>query len=153
MSNETEAAPAVPAAYKLAYEQLCESYRRITTFRGQLLALLPIVSGAGVIFLQRPGCAVSPSLMTGLGAFGFFITLGLFSYELRGIQRCKSLIAAGENLESSLGLTAATGQFLGRPGRLLGFIGSEAAGWIVYMTLLTSWAVLTLSGLRLLSGI
>ncbi len=147
MSNGTAAAPDTPD-YKLAYEKLCESYHQISTFRAQLLALLPIVSGAGVVFLDRSEGEVNPWLLSGLGVFGLLVTLGLFFYELRGIQRCKLLIEGGQKLEALLGLTAETGQFLGRAkaGKPLGFIGSETAGWVVYLTLIGSWAVLALIG-------
>jgi hypothetical protein len=134
--------------YQLAYEQLCVSYHHISAFRAQLLALLPIVSGAGVVLLERSEGELSPWLLAGLGAFGFFVTLGLFFYELRGIQRCKLLIDGGQRLETLMGLTTETGQFLGRAGarKPLGFIGSETAGWVVYLTLIVAWTALALIG-------
>lgn len=36
---------------KTAYERICASHDQIADFRARLLALLPIVSGAGIFFL------------------------------------------------------------------------------------------------------
>ena len=45
-----------------------------------------------------------------VGIFGFLITLGLFFYELRGLQRTQALERSAKAMESALGLTQ--GQFL-----------------------------------------
>lgn len=46
------------------YEEVCRSHAAIVDFRGKLLALLPIASGAGIFLLleQRPQDAPRPRL-------------------------------------------------------------------------------------------
>ena len=74
------------------------------------------------------------------------MTLGLFFYELRGIQKCKHLIILGGQLESALKIES--GQFKDRPKRIAGFIGAETAGWVVYITVLLGWLYVAWLGLH-----
>lgn len=93
---------------RIKYQEVCESHRAITEFRGKLLTLLPIASGAGV-YLLIPKDGIPNSLdaahLIAIGVFGFFVTLGLFLHELRGIQHCGELIELGAFLESNMGGT------------------------------------------------
>lgn len=73
------------------------------------------------------------------GIFGFIVTLGLFFYELRGIQRCNGLIATGRQMEEMLGIH---GQFKLRPPEVGGFIGSTLAAQVIYPAVLAAWAFL-----------
>src|SRR5215207_11620328 len=114
------------------YTEVCRSYHGISEFRGKLLALLPIVSGAGISLLISKNYSFDSSHLLAVGLFGALVTLGLFFYELRGIQRCKRLITLGGELECALKIEL--GQFKDRPDRIAGFIGAETAGWVVYMT-------------------
>jgi hypothetical protein len=61
-------------------------------FRGKLLGLLPLASAGGIFLLigdKAPtGCELSYLLPTGV--FGALVALGLFCYELRGIQECQA---------------------------------------------------------------
>ena len=75
-----------------------------------------------------------------------FVTLGLFFYELRGIQRCKYLISIGGKLESELEMK--WGQFKDRPGPIHGFIGAEIAGWVIYVAVLLGWLYVGAIGVR-----
>jgi hypothetical protein len=137
MNNE----PALLASYT----EVCKSYHGISEFRGKLLALIPIVSGTGIsLLINRP--TVDSARMVALGAFGMLVTLGLFFYELRGIQRCKYLISIGGELESELEMK--WGQFKDRPPRLYGFIGAEIAGWIIYAAVLLGWIYVVAIGAR-----
>ncbi|MCM3906110.1 MAG: hypothetical protein ND866_30870 [Pyrinomonadaceae bacterium] len=129
-----------------AYTEVCKSYHAISDFRGKLLALIPIVSGTGISLLLNKTDSVNSSHLLAAGAFGMFVTLGLFFYELRGIQRCKYLISIGGELESELGMTR--GQFKDRPGRIYGFIGSEIAGWVIYTAVLLGWIYIAAIGVR-----
>lgn len=113
------------------YTEVCKSYHAISDFRGKLLALLPIVSGAGISLLISKNYSTDSSHLLAVGVFGVLVTLGLFFYELRGIQKCKSLIILGGKLESELKIEL--GQFKDRPRRVASFIGAETAGWVVYM--------------------
>jgi hypothetical protein len=77
----------------LAYEQVCASYTGITDFRGKLLTLLPLATGAGaLLILNESSSNSSPSTFLGpVGLFGIIVTMGVYLYEFRGIQRCRRL--------------------------------------------------------------
>jgi hypothetical protein len=128
------------------YTEVCKSYQGISDFRGKLLALLPIVSGAGISLLVSKNYSIDSSHLFAVGIFGALVSLGLFFYELRGIQKCKGLIKLAAQLESALKMEA--GQFSDRPKRLAGFIGAETAGWVVYMTVLSGWLYVAWIGVR-----
>ena len=127
------------------YQQICDSYRAIDDFRAKLLGFLPLVSGGGILLLlSNP---LSQQFMGAIGAFGAVITLGLFTYEIYGIEKCTALIKAGQDLESA---SKFEGQFLRRPIGILGRMGflsriSEpfAAG-IIYPAVLAAWLYLAL---------
>jgi hypothetical protein len=92
-------------AVELAYERACASYEAITEFRGKLLALLPLATGTGAFFLlqqqeERPEIR---ELLGPIGLLGFVVTVGLFTYELRGMQRCARLEVQPARLRSSSG--------------------------------------------------
>lgn len=129
-----------------AYREVCHSYNAVDDFRAKLLALLPIASGtAGILLLGKKDIVASH--IGPIGLFGLAVTLGLFFYELRGIQRCGSLIKMGEKLEQDLHLTNA--QFVGRPEKkVFGFIGATAAGWTVYVSVLIGWSYVTYVGFK-----
>lgn len=128
------------------YSEVCKSYHAISEFRGKLLALIPIVSGTGIsLLINKTDSAASTHLLP-VGVFGMLVTLGLFFYELRGIQRCKYLISLGGEIESDLNLKK--GQFKDRPKRPFGFVGAELAGWVIYTAVLLGWIYVAAIGLR-----
>ena len=128
------------------YSEVCRSYHSISEFRGKLLALLPVVSGAGISTLISKNYSIDSSHLLAVGIFGSLVTLGLFFYELRGIQKCKRLIILGGQLESALNIEV--GQFRDRPKRIAGFISAETAGWVVYITVLLGWLYVALIGMQ-----
>src|SRR5215211_8289887 len=72
--------------------------------------------------------------------FGVVVTLGLFMYELRGIQRCHRLEDQAGVLEYELGLDLRTGPFRGQPRRsLCGMLGPPGAGLVVYLAVMFAW--------------
>ena len=110
---------------RIVYQELCNSYRAIDDFRAKLLGFLPLATGTGIFLLlnnlkdvlkvtagtdgqtttaEMATVWVGPALQAA-GAFGFFITLGLFFYELYGIKKCHALINAGKNLKRTWALT------------------------------------------------
>lgn len=99
------------------YSEICKSYHAIDAFRMKLLGLLPLASLVGVLFVDRERLAIGPQLggapaselIEFASVFAALLTMALFLYELRGIQRTHSLISAGERLEQSLGVVH--GQF------------------------------------------
>jgi hypothetical protein len=129
---------------RIVYSEVCKSYHAITDFRTKLLALIPIASGAGGLMILSEKDTVKEYLGP-IGIFGAAVTLGLFIYELRGIQRCKALIGEGKSLETEMGIVG--GQFISSPkGKLRGLISAETAGWIVYLTVLAAWCYLAIVG-------
>lgn len=120
-----------------AYGEVCRTYLAVDDFRAKLLALLPIVSGTGgILLLANKDTFVR--YLGPIGVFGVLVTLGLFCYELRGLQRCGKLVDVGLQLEQELQLKH--GQFLtGLEDKALGFIGATAAGLIVYLSVVLGW--------------
>ena len=77
----------------------------ITDFRAKLLALLPIASGSGIVFLlTKRSEPIDTTYLSVIDLFGFLVTLALFIYELRGIQHCKALNHLASRLEQQLHL-------------------------------------------------
>lgn len=139
------------ANLRTVYQELCKSYHGIADFRAKLLSLLPLASGAGIFLLlgqlpdpnQSSIIKQSSIILAAAGVFGFLVTLGLFTYELRGIQRCNALIEAGKSLEDELNFQ---GQFRLRPGAVNGIIGTTFAARIIYPTVLAAWLFVALYG-------
>jgi hypothetical protein len=131
-----------PESLRTVYTEVCRSYHAIADFRAKLLALLPIATGAGGLLILTRAETVKQYL-TPIGIFGAVVTLGLFIYELRGIQRCKALIETGKLFEAGMGI--ANGQFGARP-KSRGLVSAETAGWIVYTTVFAAWAYLAIIG-------
>jgi hypothetical protein len=81
------------------YQEVCGSFHAVDEFRGRVLGLLPVASGAGIFLLLNN----TPDDTEGLlpyfpvvGAFGILVTLGLFIYELRNMKLCSFYIAQGK---------------------------------------------------------
>jgi len=130
-------------ALKAAYAETCVSYHRIDDFRGKLLALIPTLSGAGIFFVLRdlgdPKNTVQPRYVIGAALFGMLVTLGLYFYELRGIQRCVRLIKVAQDLEGQSGMSV-NGQFTQWPPPVGNFICEPIAAAIIYPAVLSAWA-------------
>ena len=127
---------------RVLYEQVCTQHDGIADFRGKLLALLPIASGAGIFLLFENGGILqelSPHLIA-IGLFGIAVTTGLFVYELRGIQKCNALIHAAENLEHELSYES-KGAFRSRPPSIRG-VGATTAALIIYPAVVGAWVYL-----------
>ena len=129
-----------------SYREVCASYKAIDDFRGRLLALLPLASGAGgVVLLTANG---KHEHLSAIGLFGLAVTIGLFIYELRSIQLCLRLLKLGSHLESRLGFDKHTGLFLGRPrGYLRNVVSLPAASYLIYAVVAVGWAYVICVGL------
>jgi hypothetical protein len=133
---------------RMEYVEVCKSHSSITEFRAKLLALLPIASGSGIfLLLTKRSEPIDTTYLHLIGLFGFLVTLGLFIYELRGIQHCKRLNQLASHLEEQLHLREA--QFIGRPkARLGGLLGAEGAAYIIYPTMLAAWIFVAFVGFK-----
>lgn len=125
---------------RAAYDQVCNGYHAADDFRATLLGLLPLASGASILLVlsnaltQGGQPAVPLPLLLPIGTFGFAITLGLYFYELRGIQYCTHLIEAGKALERQLKVA---GKFFTRPKRrIAGYISEVSATNLIYAAVL-----------------
>jgi hypothetical protein len=115
---------------RTAYTETCASYHRIDDFRAKLLALLPTVSGAEIFFLLHDLAdsqkTIQPEYVTAAAIFGLLVSLGLYFYELRGVQRCIRLTMVAKELESAQPGMSVNGQFTQWPhsvGRFIAFCG------------------------------
>jgi hypothetical protein len=133
--------PAPPENVRMAYQELCKSYQSIVDFRAKLLGFLPLASGASLFAVLGNGKDPVPYYAWVVGIFGFAITLGLFFYELRGLQRSAVLERTGRELEAELGL--GNGQFNVQPAaQLHGFVDARGAAWVIYPSVLAAWGYL-----------
>jgi hypothetical protein len=135
---------------KLAYEQLCNSYRAIDDFRSKLLGFLPLVTGGGVLVLAGQALDKGKEFFLPAGLFGVAVTAGLLAYELFGIKKCHALLIAGEDLEREMDLPVdrttgkPAGQFLRRPNHLLGIVNEPFAAATIYPAVLAAWIYVAL---------
>jgi hypothetical protein len=134
---------------RLAYQEVCKSYQAIVDFRAKLLGFLPLASGVGAYAVLSKDTPPPWEWVAGL--FGFMVTLGLFLYELRGLQRAAALEQVGRELEAEIGLT--NGQFQEQPvARLGGFVDPKGAAWVIYPTVEASWLYLVFARLGVLTA-
>ena len=136
---------------KAVYEEICRSHDGIVDFRYKLLAFLPFASGAGVFLLLNNITIDAWPLFLPAGIFGALTTLGLFVYELRGIQTCHALIESAKKLEPELlGKLSNFGPFTLKPTDLWGVIGTLGAALLIYPTVIGVWVYI--AGLGLLNS-
>jgi hypothetical protein len=127
---------------KVVYQEVCSSFHAIADFRAKLLGFLPLASGAGIfLLLNRSLTDGTEQYLLPIGVFGFAVTLGLFFYELRGIQKCNSLVTGGKNIEELLGIH---GQFRLIPPPINGFIRNTLASYVIYPAVLAAWTFVAL---------
>jgi hypothetical protein len=123
-----------------AYEELCNRHQQIDEFRGKLLALLPIASGAAALVLLLNNSGTVGEYLLPIGVYGIAITFGLFIYELHGIAVCKQIMEQAGGLENDLKIPTYEGQYRDRNQNLLHrIIEVEMASWIVYISVLGGW--------------
>jgi hypothetical protein len=141
-------------ALRAIYEQVCNAHNSIADFRAKLLALLPIASGTGIFLLlsDKMNAEAKPHLVA-IGTFGALVTLGLFLYELRGIDTCNALIKCGKFLESKLMSDKSTGTFISRREAVLkGFVGITWASLVIYPTVIGTWIYVACMGICIAPG-
>jgi len=135
---------------KEIYTEICKAHHGIADFRAKLLALLPIASCTGIFLLLDKDITTSGNFhFIAVGIFGVLITLGLFFYELRGIQTCNSLREKGKCLENIiLKECYSAGVFNNEPGAaLFGIIGATGAAMVIYSTIIGAWCYVGFMGI------
>ena len=76
-----------------------------------MLVLIPTVSGVAIFYLVRNSTAAETTqieYVAPAGLFGLLVPLGLYFYELLGVQRCIQLAIVAKELESEMSVN---GQF------------------------------------------
>ena len=128
------------AALRAVLAETCKQHSGIADFRAKLLALLPIASSVGIFLLVRDQADMDNEYLTPVGVFGFVVTLGLFIYEVRGIDSCQQLREVAQRLEYYLKIPNDARPFgAHESGKLRGLVGAETAGWIVYPAVMAAW--------------
>jgi len=91
------------------YKDICNNIRVTDDISFKLLGIVPLASGAGsggLTILEKSKLLegyVNPGVVViGLSAIGALITLGLFRWEIRNIQKCMWLISRAANFETRI---------------------------------------------------
>ena len=127
-------------ALRTSYEEVCRAHDGIHDFRSKLLALLPLASGGGILLLLKPAAYSGNDHLLAIGSFGVLMTIALFIYELRGIQKCIVLAECGKNLERELlGKAESLGAFTDDPKAAFKVISHTWASLIIYSTVIAAW--------------
>jgi hypothetical protein len=87
------------------YTELCNNIRATDEISFKLLGAVPFASGVGagiLTILDKSNLLNSVYAVMGLSVLGAVITLGLFRWELRNIQKCNWLIARAARVEQRL---------------------------------------------------
>jgi hypothetical protein len=127
-----------PLSNERLYTEICSDIRATDEISFKLLGLVPIVSGAAFVTLFfREDLAAKPPLLVTLALFAALITLGLFRWELRNIQRCEWLRRRAKALEKGLAVADTDpAQLASQPEPPLGIGKTEAEKWIYSITIL-----------------
>jgi hypothetical protein len=149
------------AALLAAYEEICRSYHAIDEFRMKLLGLLPLASLVAVFLVDKNGVLggtqpgeAQRDLIGFAAIFAAMLTLALFGYELRGIQRCHNLIEEGVHVEELLGI--GHGQFHvcaeehADPTRVTRVLNAKLGACVIYSLVFSGWLFM---GLRFGAGL
>ena len=129
-------------ALRMAYQEICTSIHTYDDFRSKLLGLLPLISGISIFFLLSDTLTdtskrdFASQFLGPVGFFGCVVTIGLFFYELRGLQISNGFVEVGKKIEGQLGIE---GQFTHRPPKIAGFIGYTLAARVIYPAVLAAW--------------
>jgi hypothetical protein len=90
------------------YKDICNNIRVTDDISFKLLGIVPLASGAdsGALTILEKSKLLEGShpelVVVGLSALGALITLGLFRWEIRNIQKCLWLIARAANFETEI---------------------------------------------------
>lgn len=100
-----EAEKARDAQVSAIYRDLIENIRVTDDISFKLLGTVPLASGigsGGLSLLTASGHPLNEFAVLGLSLIGCAITIGLFKWELRNIQRCTWFISRAANIEQQM---------------------------------------------------
>jgi hypothetical protein len=86
------------------YAETCSNIRATDDISFKLMGIVPVLSGATLLtlFIKGPIPPENGRLVVALSLFAAMITLGLFRWELRNIQRCTWLLKRAEAMEEAM---------------------------------------------------
>jgi hypothetical protein len=89
------------------YKEICANIRDTDEISFKLLRIVPLSSGLGagaLVLLDKSGLleAFAAGAVIPLSLLGAIVTIGLFRWELRNIQRCLWLISRAAIIESDI---------------------------------------------------
>jgi hypothetical protein len=92
------------------YQEVCSHHQSISDFRGKLLALVPIASGAFIgLATAKEAWTKNGPLLIAAGVVGALVTFGLYLFEAWQADTCRHLEHHASFLEEELHMEA--GQF------------------------------------------
>ncbi len=131
-----------------AYTEVSKAHAGLMDFRGKLLALLPIASGAGIFFLLNKDTRdAEVHYLLAVSIFGFVVMLGLYLHELYSIRWCDALFNCGIEIENILfgEQSRKLGPFRTAPFEFLGYVSARGAALLIYPAMLSAWSYLGLA--------
>jgi hypothetical protein len=119
------------------YAETCSNIRATDDISFKLMGIVPVLSGATLLtlFIKGPIPPENPRLVTALSLFAAMITLGLFRWELRNIQRCTWLLKRAEAMEEAMEVRKRLPQLPPAPHK----IGKTKAEKWVYSVTIVAW--------------
>lgn len=99
---QEDAKGTIDAQLLALYRLLVENIKVTDDVSFKLLGTVPLFSGIGsgaLSLLEKSGHAVNEVTVIALSLAGAVITIGLFKWELRNIQKCSWFISRAANLE------------------------------------------------------
>ena len=107
LSDGTNAKSLSPDRLVDIYKDISNNIRTTDDISFKLLGIVPFASGlsSGALTILEKSKLLegySASALAGLSALGALVTLGLFRWELRNIQKCAWLISRAANFETQM---------------------------------------------------
>jgi hypothetical protein len=135
-----------PENLRCHYEQTLQTFQMLADIRFKLLALVPLVSGAGIAFLTGDPAQVGRELILAISLMGFIVTIGITIYNMRNSELMNVTLHRLRELERLLKLPL-PGQFEGRLEHRRCFaapIYADLGLALIYGTVLAAWMFLIL---------
>lgn len=135
--------------FRLDYEQTTHYFHELASVRFKLLAIVPIVTGAAIAFLEAEAEA---SVQLGVAVIGLLATVGVMFYDQRNTAIYDAMQKRAKMLEAILQFERwddtkkCGGAFLGRPTRDRRFYGipmwHDLGLAIIYSSAVSGWVYL-----------
>ncbi len=122
------------------FQEVCAHLRATDDISFKLLALVPLVSTAGIATVFLKAEPRLTTLVYFVSAFAATVTVALFCWKRRNIKICKWLRDHATALEQhAINCETTSGHFVGFPRAVIGKTGAEKA---VYTSTIIAWLAL-----------